>query len=497
MWATNIVEPTANPLAAVRAADLPSASPRALTSALAVAGAMPRDLGFERRLRALWDQERLLQRARGRVPATRGPAPSLIRGLPASPALGTLVELNASSTSACETPLRRTAKVRAVSSTAIVVEDTTAPPGGFTDAEYLSIATTFDTLVFPLDTTLFGAPYDMDGNGRILLFFTSAVNQRTAPGATSIVGGFFWERDLVPRVANTFVPFSCANSNEGEMFYLPVVDVASRFNSFFTNKTTLLREINATAVHEFQHLINSSTRYYITPEIVDDEETWLDEGMSHVAEEMLYYRATGLQSRSDLRFAESTSGPGRLEALNAYQGDNLSRYNTYLRGTPTSSAYLNNEDIATRGATWALLRWALDHSPGASELYLRALVRAPTQGIPNFTRTFPALGGLAGVVVSSTVSAYTDNLHPSVPATWSHLSWNFREWLPHFTSNAGEYPLRGRSLLANTSQAFNLVPGGSTISRFRVNPGLTASFAIGYGGVDTADDVKLVLIRTQ
>ena len=48
------------------------------------------------------------------------------------------------------------ARVAAVSTTAIVVADTANPTGGFTDAEYLSFATVFDTLIGPLDIQNFG-----------------------------------------------------------------------------------------------------------------------------------------------------------------------------------------------------------------------------------------------------------------------------------------------------------------------------------------------------
>ena len=152
-------------------------------------------------------------------------------------------------------------------------------------------------LVYSLDTTAFGAPYDMDRNGKVILFFTTAVNQLTPAGASSVIGGFFFERDMIPRVANQQVPFACATSNEGEMFYLPVVDANSRYNAYFKSKSTLLVEINGTTIHEFQHLINASRRYYVTPDLVDTEEAWLNEGMSHIAEEILYMHVAGLGQR--------------------------------------------------------------------------------------------------------------------------------------------------------------------------------------------------------
>ena len=67
-------------------------------------------------------------------------------------------------------------RVAAVGEKSIVVADNENPTGGYTDAEYASIAATFDTLVFPLDTTAFGAPTNVSGRGKVILFYTRSVN---------------------------------------------------------------------------------------------------------------------------------------------------------------------------------------------------------------------------------------------------------------------------------------------------------------------------------
>ena len=143
-----------------------------------------------------------------------------INGLATSPTVGTLVQLNANGNDACTVPLIRTARVIAVTAHAIVLADTLSPAGGYTNADYQNLAATFDTLVFPLDTTNFGAPSDIDNNGRVVLFFTTAVNQLTPAGSASFAGGFFYDRDLFP---STPTPgfFQCNTSNVGEIFNLP------------------------------------------------------------------------------------------------------------------------------------------------------------------------------------------------------------------------------------------------------------------------------------
>lgn len=508
----NTVSPTGGPNAQL----MPAAGTQGFSGPAFAFGSMPsnrmpRNVGFERSLRARSRFElnalrasarltRLTRLATPGVSALPRPSRSNIIGLAATPALGTLVTLNASSTSSCTTALPRTARVAAVTSSALVLVDTTAPSGGFSDGEYVSIAATFDTLVYAVDTTAFGAPYDMDANGRVILFFTTAVNQLTAAGATSVIGGFFWDRDLIPRTPNAIVPFACATSNEGEMFYLPVVDVDSRYNGYFKSKANLFADINGTTVHEFQHLINASRRIYITPEIVENEESWLNEGMSHLAEELLFYKVSGLTTQQDLGFSTTTQPAARYAAMVAYQADNLGRYNSYLLATDRHSAYgtdADADDLETRGATWALLRFALDRSPGSPNTYLRALVNAPTQGIPNFNNIFSGIGGLAGAVRDFTIANFTDNSGLNVATKYTHASWNYRDWLPHFTSNASKFPLVPRNLIGGIAQPYSLIRGGSAYLRFRVGANTTGGVKVTTSGAALSTLVDLILVRTQ
>ena len=469
-------------------------------------GRMARNIGFERALRA---REHELHRTIGaaQIRAMRSAAGQLrtsnVTGLAPNPSIGALVTLNAQSQFACSNPINRTGKVVAVSAATIVVEDTLRPSGGFSAAEYLSIATTFDTLIYAADTTAFGAPADIDGNGRIVMFFTTAVNQLTtnaSGAATGVIGGFFFDRDLIPPTTpNMFVNSTCATSNNGEMFYLPVVDAGKTINNFFSDKAALFAEINGTTVHEFQHLINASRRFYITTEFVEEEEGWLNEGMSHIAEELLYYKVTGLSAKADLDFFTSRTSNGRQPLMDAYQTDNMDRFNRYLLGPESTSAYLDAtdaNDLQTRGATWGLLRYALDQSSGANATNLRALVNAPNEGMLNFNTVFSGIGGLFGALRGYLVALYTDNTTFGVAPAYTNPSWNFREWLPHFVSNSSKFPLPTRALLGQPVQV-SLVAGGAAYLRFRVEAGATAGVAITFGGAAVSSAVDLILVRTQ
>ena len=133
------------------------------------------------------------------------------------PAVGDMIRLNVNAVDFCDSADYRDARVVAVTDKAIVVADVANPVGGFTDDEYRSMGVTFDTLVDPVDRAAFGDVTDIDNNGHVILFFTRAVNELTPPGASSIVLGFFYSRDLLPKTA---APGPCSGSNVAEMFYL-------------------------------------------------------------------------------------------------------------------------------------------------------------------------------------------------------------------------------------------------------------------------------------
>ena len=458
------------------------------------------DHSFERRLRERARAELgPLMRARPRGAQAlrsivRAPgAGQRINGLPANPAIGTTVTLNANGNNACTIATNRPSRVAAVSNNAIVVVDQAAPAGGFTDAEYQGIATTFDTLVFPLDTAAFGKPFDMDGNGRVILFFTTTVNALTPRGAHGIVGGFFFERDLFPRDSTAQVGAGCKTSNEGEMFYLPVLDPNKQFNEFYSSKDTLKSDIIGTLAHEFQHLINASRRIYVTTAIVDFEVVWLNEGMSHIAEELLYYRVTGFAPKLDLGY-QQVATPAQIDAINSYQIQNLGRLAEYVGATDINSPYALNDSLATRGATWNLLRWALDQSPNPPNSYLKALVDSDKWGQPNFNQVFAGVGGLLGATRQEVIADFFDDSGISIAAQYSFPSWNFRDLLPRIGS---PFPPTPKELLPGAPQTYSLVGGGSGDLRFRVNAGAVAGISTSSGGSALPAAVELILVRTQ
>ena len=416
---------------------------------------------------------------------------SAIVNLPTTPAVGTYFHLNANGTDACTNAQTHTARVAAVSNSAIVAVDSQAPANGFTDADYVSFAATFDTLIFALDTTAFGAPGDIDGNGRVLIFFTQAVNQLTPPGANGFIGGFFFSRDL-------FTTAECATSNVGEMFYVPVVDTASLYNGFFKSKSALQTQLYGTLAHEFQHLINASRRLAQAPP-ANFEEVWLNEGMSHIAEELLYFRESGFTPKSGLTLSMVRSSQAQVDAINNYQIQNLLRLDDYLKAPSVNSPYAPNDSLATRGATYELLRYALDESAGTNSSYLHALINTSNTGVVNFNAVFAGtFANIFTAVQQQVLANFFDGSGIAVDPKYSFPSWNYRDVIGNGLLKPAANPLQMLTLAgvsANTTVA--LAGGGSAYARFGISANGTAAITSASSGNAVPASVVLVLMRTQ
>jgi len=352
--------------------------------------------------------------------------------------VGDYVALNTKSGStladACQTPDMRTGRVVAISQHAIVVADTNNPAGGYTDAEYATIALQFDS-VYTMDTNAFGTPSDIDSNGHIVMFFTRAVNELTPPTSASVVGGFFYARDLFPKQDSPALGTGsgCPTSNVSEMFYLAVADPNDLVNGnkSFTKDFVSHLTVSTTA-HEFQHLINASRRLYVNTTASDFEVVWLNEGLSHVAEELLFYQqSNGLTPRNDIDSVKVRLSQQNVNAYNYDQQGNFGRFRSYIVRPSTSSPYAPDDSLWTRGATWSFLRYAADHRGTNDGDTWFKLDNSTTTGLDNLQQVFGS--GLMDMFRDWAVAHIADDV-PNVPNEWQHPSWNFKS-IYHLIAN--------------------------------------------------------------
>jgi hypothetical protein len=458
-----------------------------------VASDPTRSFALELRIREIGRREvmPLARRVRG-VFGARAAAMSRAAAIPTGLAVGDFVDLNANANSSCDSPSLRTGRVAAVGAQAIVVHDTANPAGGFTDEDYQRFAITFDTLVAPVDEAAFGAPTDIDRNAKIVVFFTRAVNELTPSGASYYYGGFFHPRDLLPKRQDG-VTF-CAGSNEGEMFYMFVPDPNGTVNGNvrrvgFVDSVTI-----GTLAHEYQHLINAGRRAYVNNAFTD-EEVWLNEGLSHIAEELVFYRATGTAPRQNI--GGSSFGTQPYDGLFIqYIGPNFGRLRTFLLAPQAASPY-SGQDLAARGAAWAFLRYAADRRGGSDGDVWMRLVNSTTAGFENLQAVFGP--DVLSIVRDWAVSVYADDYIPDVAARLTQPSWNFRTAYPSAPISPRSYPLVDavRRMTDGVSHAVTLRGGSSAFFRFAVAPGREAAIRVTSGGFLPPATVRATIVRRR
>ena len=213
--------------------------------------------------------------------------------------------------------------------------------------------------------------------------------------------GFFFGLDLDPTAA--FDP----RSNRGEVFYSLVADSAGTL-SCAHSVASVKASVPVTFIHEFQHMISYNQHVLLRgggPEVL-----WLNEGMSHFAEEL---GGRSFLPGDSATFFIFTRG----DLYNAYQYLSAPRLHPVvdLRGVG---------GLAQRGGYWLFVRYLVDqfgsglpHALDGTSLTGTANVQSQT-GAP-FDRTVTRWG-LSLWVSGLQVAGFTP------PPELRYSSWDFR-----------------------------------------------------------------------
>lgn len=390
-----------------------------------------------------------------------------------------------------------TARLAYVGSNVLVYIDTLAPANGFTTAQLQAFGTLFDRTLYPIDTTSFGQPSDVDQNGRVIMLMSPVVNALTTStqcATSGYVAGFFEEEDLGGDSADP-------DSNHGEIFYSIAPDPNGSVSCAHTAADVGFA-VPSTFMHELQHLISFSQHVVIHGGFPEDG--WLDEGLSIVAEELgsVYYeqKCPGTACRTDPSqiFPDSSQGFVSDFLYDSYQ---------YALLPDTASVTLHSDaddGFSWRGGDWLLMRWLGDQF-GSS--IFKKMNQSTNTGVPNIEaaagKAFPDLFSDFGLAL------VTDSL-PGYPRTTAaaadrFVSRNLRQlWSRLYTTSGGAtdipypYPVQVFSINADTTTSV-MDPG--TMSFFRLDtptnsPTVSLQFA-GPGSVSlpAAAKPQLVIFR--
>jgi hypothetical protein len=301
---------------------------------------------FKPALRA--EQFHMMLRARERQLAA-DPRMALLRAslakapsFAAAPQVGDIKTFFVCSNINCDSPFAQvTAQAQEVSGKIAIFVDTTATVDqSYSTTDLSNISTLFDNYLYPIDTTNFGRESDIDGNGFVEVLMTPQINRLSGNCNTtkSVILGYFFSLDLEP---------SQANSNGAEIFYSIVPDPKN--TTCTIPKSFAEDNLGPTFIHEFQHMISYNRHVLVARG--QSEDTWLNEGLSHYAEEL------GGRLIPDAANPLLQSGENTLGQFAFSDYDNA--YN-YLRN-PEAAALIESDQssgtLTERGANWLMVKW--------------------------------------------------------------------------------------------------------------------------------------------
>ena len=417
-------------------------APRAAVGDLGAA-----QIGFETRLRLMERRElRLPDAQRAYREGLRAASQQRHSLSSAIPAVGDETDFKIPGRmNACNTFTTITAAVQYINDKVIIYNDVASPANGFSSTDYQQIGDEFATVIYPTDVSFFGTPLDDDDNQRIIILYTPEVNKLSEANSTSFVGGFFFAGDLFPSTPPTPGAFACPQSNEAELFYVLAPDPDGTIGNNKRSVAFVKNNTRGTIAHEFQHMINASERIR-SPILQDFEDVWLDEALSHFAEDAIGRVIRGIGEAEDAGFTRALGG--NVDDFNAYFFQNLARFRIYLGFPPNPAGpgpvgpTSSNADssLAVRGAAWALLRYAADHySGGDVKAFTKRLAGGPDVGVANLVRN--AAATFDAIVTGWMIANYADNLGvPGLSALYTYKVYDMRSMLNSITS--GVYPLK-------------------------------------------------------
>jgi hypothetical protein len=453
-------------------------------------------------------------KSRFRRASQRSLAPSLRASISAAPpvAVGDLrafrvfkpsTAVGASAT--CNDYVEISARVAYVGTKAIIYEDVAAPLAGQMDDKFAQLGQEFDTSMYPSDSTNFGDPLltdvDTDNDQHLNMVFTPVVPAGLA--------GFVFSCDFFPRTATNQV------SNFGENFYARVPTVSGDVFNGTDNPVAFLRGMRPTIVHEVKHIAAFGARLE-NPNATSFEESWLEEGMAMVAEEVwardrVYPGAVWKGNMTYALTLYCDVRPTTSACIGApfVMFDHFSMLYSFLDLPGATSVFgrVTDGDFTFYGASWSLIRYNVDRYATSEQTYLRGITGAVSTGITNIAQQSGAdpsqiLGNWSLSLWLDGDPAMTANADVDFP------SWNTRDIFSGMHTDFGQpanfpkiHPLVPQVLSAGDFTVDNVGIHGGSFSPYDLleQGGITRTIGISAGTSGSPAPVvfRLVVARIQ
>lgn len=254
-----------------------------------------------------------------------------------------------SSLSSTSSYVEVTGEVRCSKDNVAFYVDTSVSDDILSDADISVLCNEFDG-VAATEQSLFGSMSDVDGDGKLHVLMTKQINKLGALGG-GIITGYFYAGDLYERSSSNQV------SNHREVIYTMVPDPDGVWGTDISNEFAMSNLLPAVLPHELQHAISYNQHVFVNAGL--PEENWLNEGLSHLAEDVL-----------------------------GYGMENPSRYSLYLSSPSTYGLVtLGSPNLMERGASFLFLRFLYEQSDSSSA-FLTAMLNTSLQGVDNLENAF-------------------------------------------------------------------------------------------------------------
>ena len=205
----------------------------------------------------------------------------------------------------------------------------------------------------------FGQESDVNVDGRFDILATPVVNQ-LSESDDSMTTGFFFAKDL----------YDVEGSNQREIFYTAVPDPVGEYAFELSEEFAFSNILPSTLPHEFQHMINHNERVFMRNAAI--EESWLNEALSHLAEDIYSLNHDGYMENSGI--------------------ENAARVDLYLDDAD-GVCFVCDTSLAARGGAYLFLRSLYESAEQLeySELnsgrdLIQSLVRSSHHGTDNVVR---------------------------------------------------------------------------------------------------------------
>ncbi len=205
-------------------------------------------------------------------------------------------------------------------------------------------------IVAGVEQDLFGSASDINHDGHVIVLMTPQVNRLGALGG-GIITGFFNASDLLKN--------SSANpvSNEAEILFTLVPDSHGIYGTSISKSFAMDNLLPSVLPHELQHAISYNQHVLVNRGA--PEEPWLNEGLSHLAEDVMGHGV-----------------------------ENPSRSAIYLR-SPSSYPLvsLGSPNLGERGGAYLFMRYLYEQSADGNE-FLKKLLNTNQTGAKNMETAF-------------------------------------------------------------------------------------------------------------